>query len=98
MMKIVASQSYVIVKRSIDWNIQRTIEEEQHLILYEKQVVSATDIFPLEEVWDISFKRLSSEAGLLYLHTNKGVFPYQVKANPSSFMEKFRGIKSGFHL
>ncbi|MBM7703914.1 hypothetical protein [Metabacillus iocasae] len=91
-MSILASQPYIIVTRSIQVTQQRYIETEQHLHLYKDKVVAHEKSFYIQHVFDMSYKPLSNDSGFLYLHTNQGVFPYQVKSSPHSFIETFRKL------
>ncbi|WP_239422115.1 hypothetical protein [Bacillus sp. CGMCC 1.16541] len=91
-MTILASQPYIIITRSIEVTQQCYTETEQHLHLYQDKVVGHEKTFHIHHVFDMSFKPLSNQSGFLYLHTNQGVFSYQVKSNPQTFIETFRKL------
>jgi hypothetical protein len=44
-------------------------------------------------VIDVSYKPFSSAAGILYLHTNQGVFPFHIHSSPQTFIDTFRSLK-----
>lgn len=92
-LKIICSQPYITVKRTIEGNVQRIREKTEFLHLLEDKILSAIDQFPLESVHDVSFKQISSFTGFLYLHTNKGVYSYTVPDKPVQFMEEYHRLK-----
>lgn len=49
--------------------------------------------FELCEIYDMSFRKLTNELGILYLHTNKGLFPFKVKEEPLRFIDEFKKMK-----
>ncbi|MBM4762675.1 hypothetical protein [Bacillus sp. B15-48] len=88
------SQPYIKVHRKIEDNVQQKVEITEELILYENKIISATDQFNLNEVLDVSFKSISSTNGFLYLHTIRGVYPYQIKTNPEEFIHMYEQVKN----
>ncbi|WP_026584076.1 hypothetical protein [Bacillus sp. J33] len=92
-MRIIASHPFIVVKRTIDWNQQHYLEQEHHLYLYEDRIISPTEKFLLDEVWDMSFRASNSDIGFLYLHTNRGLFSFQVKSEPSQFINLYKELK-----
>ncbi|MEW9052045.1 MAG: hypothetical protein AB2392_12870 [Neobacillus sp.] len=92
-MRLIASQSYLTVTRLIKWNKQHYITNEHKLYLYEEKIVTNNGHFLMEEVFDITYKPFSTEFGFLYLHTNRGVFPFRTKNNPDQFIEKYERLK-----
>lgn len=92
-MKIIASLPYMIVSRSIDWNKQYFQKREEQLLLLEDKIISHINEFLMDEIWDISYRASSSEFGFFYLHTNRGLFSFHVKAEPSEFINKYQRMK-----
>lgn len=92
-MKLIASQSYITVTRSIKWNKQHFITKEQFLHLYKDKIVTTTDQFLIEEVLDISYRSSSTEFGFLYLHTVKGLFPFRINTQPYYFINLYKDLK-----
>ena len=76
---------YIAVKRDIDFSFKMPHE-----------IVSAERQFKFQNVYDISHKPFSFGGGMLYLHTNQGVFSYNIKDNPAYFIEAFKTLKSSF--
>ncbi|MCU9613399.1 hypothetical protein OEV98_07500 [Caldibacillus lycopersici] len=94
-MKIIASQPYWKVLREVDTMelVQKYIEQERHLLLYGDKIVTHHREFPLENVHDISFRAFGVGGGTLYLHTNTGLYSYQVKTSPENFINAYLSIK-----
>lgn len=85
---------YTEVERKIDYYYQlQKIATHHELTVTPKLVTTARAEFTLEQVLDVSYKPFSSEAGILYLHTNQGVFPFNIHSNPSHFIETFKSFK-----
>lgn len=95
-MKKVISHPYIIILRHVYDNKQHISEKEEYLHLYEDRVTTSQNVFFLNEIHDMSFKLFSSANGILYLHTNQGVFSYQVCSIPNKFIEAFNSLKSKF--
>jgi hypothetical protein len=91
--KLIASQCYITVTRSIEWNKQHYITNEQFLHLYEDKIVTTTNEFLIEDVLDMSYRPSSTEFGFLYLHTVQGVFPFRIKTKPYYFIDLYRDLK-----
>lgn len=85
---------YTEVERKIDLYYQmQKITTHHELTVSHQTVTSAKAEFTLSQVLDISYKPFSSEAGILYLHTNQGVFPFNIHSNPQTFINAFRSFK-----
>ncbi|RFB18374.1 hypothetical protein DZB84_05545 [Bacillus sp. HNG] len=87
-MKFIASHSYIVIQRKIEWNEQKYIETHHQLRLFEDRILSSANEFQLEHVYDVSFR-----TSFLYLHTNQGVFSYLIKEDPIEFIQAFKGLK-----
>ena len=89
-----AKIQYTLVERKIDYFYQlQKIATKHELVVTKDEVITASTAFGLHQVLDVSYKPFSSEAGILYLHTNQGVFPFHIHSNPSTFIETFRSFK-----
>ncbi|MFD2043506.1 hypothetical protein ACFSTA_03860 [Ornithinibacillus salinisoli] len=86
-MESIAEQTYYKTERQVNSIEQVDIEHERKLYLYNDRIESKHRVFLLQEVLDISYRKLGGEGGLLYLHTNSGVFSYTVKTSPQPFIE-----------
>lgn len=89
-MKIIFPQPYIKMIRTIKWNQQYVTETQHFLDLYEDKIITASQQFSLKNVFDISYRSLSLNNGFLYLHTNQGLFSYNVKTNPSLFIDEYK--------
>jgi len=89
-MKLLAEQPYVKIQRQVDGLVQRNVEMKRTLCLYDEKVTSKHREFPIEDVTDLSYRTLGADGGMLYLHTNKGVYSYIVKSSPMDFINTFR--------
>lgn len=92
-MKIIISQPYIKVLRSIENNKQLSIEKEEYLHLCEDKIITDSNVFYLKNVHDISYKILSNSTGFLYLHTNQGVFSFNVFTKAHDFIDTYRNLK-----
>ncbi|HLQ70324.1 MAG TPA: hypothetical protein VK142_00840 [Bacillota bacterium] len=89
-MKLLAEQPYIKVQRQVDGLIQKNVEMKRTLYLYDEKVVSKHREFPIQDVTDVSYRNLGTEGGMLYVHTNKGVYSYIVKSSPKNFVDTFK--------
>ncbi|MCC3355461.1 hypothetical protein [Bacillus sp. REN16] len=87
-MKFITSHPYIVILRKIEWNEQKYIETQHQLRLFEDRILSSANEFQLDNVYDVSHR-----TSFLYLHTNQGVFSYQIKEDPIKFMNAFKGLK-----
>ncbi|WP_284140563.1 MULTISPECIES: hypothetical protein [unclassified Virgibacillus] len=95
MCSLIAIQPYVKIHREVNSVEQKHVEEHRVIHLYEDRIETEHRAFSVDDVWDVSYREFGWENGLLYLHTSKGVFSYQVKESPHSFIEAFQqNIKS----
>ncbi|MFS0673418.1 hypothetical protein [Ornithinibacillus sp. 179-J 7C1 HS] len=90
-MELLAKQEYFKVERKVDRITQVDVEHKRYLELYPDKIKSKHREFPIEEILDISYREIGGEgAGLLYLHTTRGVFSYMLKSSPTHFIEIFK--------
>lgn len=88
------TQRYFTVTRKIVEGSQLVLHEEKYLRMYEDKITSCISTFLVSDVHDISYRKLTEELGILYLHTNQGLFPYKVKEEPQCFIEAFYKLKN----
>lgn len=92
-MKALATLPYYKVEREINSIQQKNVEYERTLYLYEDKLITKHREFPLETVFDMSYRELKSgEEGTLFVHTSQGVFTYIVKSDPAEFIESFKEL------
>ncbi|WP_175615213.1 hypothetical protein [Piscibacillus halophilus] len=92
---ILHKHPYFSIRREIDhFNFQqKRIEEEYWVELYKDRIVTEEKEFPIEQVFDLSYKMLSNQYGFFYLHTTKGVITLHIKDAPDEFIKKFRTVE-----
>lgn len=89
-MYLLAIQPYVKVhKQIIDAEIVYE-EEEREIYLYHDRLITRHREFSTRDISDLSFRKMGDEGGLLYVHTNRGIFSYTVTSSPDSFIKAFR--------
>jgi hypothetical protein len=91
---VIMTQQYFTVTRKIVDGTQVVLHEEQLLKMYEDKITTSASTFSFSDVHDISFRKLTKELGILYLHTNQGLFPYKVREEPRFFIETFYKLKN----
>lgn len=90
---MIMTHPYFTVTRKIVNGAQVVIQEEQLLRMYEDKITTTVSSFSFSDIHDISFRKLTKELGILYLHTNQGVFPFKVRDEPHRFIEHFYKLK-----
>lgn len=91
-MCLLAIQPYYKILREVTSIEQKDIEDERNIYLYEEKLVTEYREFPIDEVRDISYKE-AGEIGILYVHTNSGLYSYTVKTSTQKFIEVFKNHK-----
>ncbi|MBU9713793.1 hypothetical protein [Evansella tamaricis] len=92
-MNFISEHPYIRMERVVTPLEQTNVEKKCWLKLYEDRVVTETKEFLLNTIIDISFKIIRGQEGFLYLHTNQGVFTYNVKDDPKEFIQCFKEIQ-----
>ncbi|KGX89742.1 hypothetical protein N781_16105 [Pontibacillus halophilus JSM 076056 = DSM 19796] len=90
---MIASQPYVRVERKIENAKQLYSEVEESIELHEGCVKFEQKQFHIQHVYDLSVKRMAGRFFTLYVHTNQGVFTFNVHRNPDEFIEAFKQLK-----
>jgi hypothetical protein len=72
---------------------QVIIHEEQQLKMYKDKIMTSVTTFDFCDILDMSYRKLTNELGILYLHTNRGLFPFKVKEEPRCFIDEFHKMK-----
>jgi len=89
-MQVLATQSYSKIVREVTRLGKEEVEEARTMYLYPNQLVTKYHQFPIENILDMSFRKVGTSGGLLYVHTISGVFPYTVAASPEEFIRVFK--------
>ncbi|MGF9978594.1 hypothetical protein ABE042_18200 [Viridibacillus arvi] len=84
---------YHLVERITGWFEQTTNRTTHHIHLYADSVSTAKNVFKLEHIHDMSYKPFSSGSGLFYLHTNQGVFMFEIEVDPTHFIQTYKRIR-----
>jgi transposase-like protein len=90
---LLCSHVYLTVKRKIKNNEQVYEEKEELIQLFTDQIKTASDLFLIEDVLDISYRSFSNEKGLLYLHTTRGVFSFITIHQPIKLITIYKELK-----
>ncbi len=91
-LKFILSHPFIKVTRKIERNEQKTLEQEHDLELYEDRIIVGQDHFPIQDVFDMSYRFQSTLYGFLYLHTNRGVVTFIIKKDPTLFINEYRKL------
>lgn len=91
-MNWIAVQPYYKVEREVTGIEQKTVVHDRFMYLYEYKIVTGFREFPIDHVFDISYRQMGGEGGLLYLHTKQGVYSYTVNADPRKFMDAVKKL------
>lgn len=83
-------QPYYKIQREVSSIKQKDIELERNLYLYHDKVITQHREFSISEILDMSYRPFGRAGGLLYLHTLRGVFSYNVKSSPQSFIDSYK--------
>ncbi|KKB71696.1 MULTISPECIES: hypothetical protein [Bacillus] len=90
---VISAISYHKTEKIIEFNQQKYLKIKHRLNLYKDKIQSANRQFRLEHIHDISYRPFT-DAGLLYLHTNQGVFAFEINGDPGHFIHSYKKLKS----
>jgi len=90
---IISVISYFHIERNIAYNEKVQHKTIHELILLETEIISADYYFELDSVYDMSYRPVANAFGLLYLHTDQGMFTFKVETNPKLFIDQFQQLK-----
>ncbi|PSL45103.1 hypothetical protein B0H94_107108 [Salsuginibacillus halophilus] len=89
-MTLLAEMPIIWKEQKIGWT-EKYIEHRSDVIqLYSDRIEAFGESYPLDIVFDISYRREADKIGFLYLHTTKGVRTFYIHTNPESFIQQFR--------
>ncbi|WP_077298351.1 hypothetical protein [Virgibacillus pantothenticus] len=89
-MSLIAKQPYFKMERVVTSLQQEDIKRERMLYLYSNKVITQRREFHIEDVLDFSYREISNQGGILYLHSLQGVYTYTVESSPEEFIQTFR--------
>lgn len=90
---MISSLTYITMDRIIEENIQQNIATEQLIELHEDKIITSKQRLLIESVLDISYKITSTQLRVLYLHTNQGVFSFNINSDPDHFISEYEKLK-----
>ena len=90
-----AKQSYYKVIRTVFYTELRTEVDERVMYLYPDKIKTKHREFAMKDVFDMSYRQMGGGEGMLYLHTNQGVFSYNLRNHPAEILEAFTAHKKG---
>jgi len=89
-MQLIAVQPYIKVERQVTRTEQIDTKHERMIYLYNEKIMTKYREFSIDQVKDMSYRRITGNNGLLYLHTSHGVYSYTVNTSPEAFIQKFK--------
>lgn len=92
--ELISALSYTVTERIIESSEQKCKTYHYQLNLYSNRIDTATYSFAIENVFDISCKSFSGKYAILYLHTNQGVWPFNIQTDPTSFIDDYKKLRS----
>lgn len=90
---MLCSHNYLKVDRRIKDNEQVYQEYEEIIRVYDDRITTASDIFFIRDILDITFKKMSGMKGFLYLHTTRGVYSFFTNARPDRLIKVYKELK-----
>ncbi|MBM7096306.1 MULTISPECIES: hypothetical protein [Alteribacter] len=91
-MKQPVTHTYYKVQKVVNSIEQKTVEHERTITMDKEKVTTAHREFKFENVFDVSYRSIQGEEGLMYLHTSQGVYSYMVKDDPADFIAAFKEL------
>ena len=86
-MTFIVKQPYIKVIREVGSVEKIEYEDERFIYLYEDKIVTEHREFPLADVFDLSYRKVGGQGGLLFIHTNHSLYSYTVKSSPEYFID-----------
>src|SRR5699024_3230757 len=86
-MSYIAKQSYNKIIQEISRIEIKKYTETMYLYLYQDKLTTMYREFLISEIMYLSFKQMQGKGGILFLHTNHGVYSYHVINSPAAFIE-----------
>ncbi|ASS65231.1 MULTISPECIES: hypothetical protein [unclassified Paenibacillus] len=87
---MLARQRYVRMERVLNGSGMDTVVLELDLLLDREAITAEGRSFLLKDVYDISYRIVGGQLGILYLHTSSGVYPFNVEEDPAAFILAFK--------
>ncbi|QTD41316.1 hypothetical protein [Sporosarcina sp. Te-1] len=94
--ELISSLAFYKVERSVEWFEQKQQHSVHVIQLFGAKICTPSHTFALSHVHDVSYRPFSNGNGLFYLHTNQGLFTFEVKTDPTHFMTAYRKLRGDF--
>lgn len=94
--RVIQTLTYTTVEKYIEWHEQKHHKLLHKIHLYTDEISTSNRNFKLDYILDISYKPFSGKTGLFYLHTNEGVFTYEVDGDPEPFIYAYKKLRGDF--
>jgi len=91
---MLAKQRYIKMERVLNGSGMDTVVLELDLLLDGETIIAEGRSYPLKDVYDISYRIVGGQLGILYLHTSSGVYPFNVEEDPAAFILAFKRTAS----
>lgn len=92
-MGLIASHPYIKIERIVSSIEQKDVEHNRTISLYDDKVTTQHREFPIDDVFDISQKKIGADGGILYLHVKSGVFSYTIHSAADELIHAFKQVK-----
>lgn len=89
-MPLIAQHPYIKVERMLTSTSKYNMEHDRFISLYTDKVTTEHRTFPIADVIDFSYRKITTNGGILYLHSVHGVYSYTVKTSPEDFIMAFK--------
>lgn len=91
-MKALAKHSYIKVIREITKLEKIETKENRELVLYKTKLTTRHREFLIEELIKVAYRKIGEDGGLIFIHTESGVFSYTVEEIDESFIHSVNNL------
>ena len=92
MESVIATLPYYKVERNVDKLSICTVVHEHEMHLCDTCLRTAHKEIPIDNLFDISYRRMRGADGMLYLHTDQGIVSFTLKVDPCAFIEAYQRL------
>lgn len=95
-MSLLAKHAYIKVEKHVSGLRMERIRQERTLYLYRDKIVTKHREIAMDDVRDLSFRKMSGSGGVLYVHAAQGMFTYPMTERPDELLAAYHAyIKNG---
>lgn len=91
-MELIAKHPYIKVIREITKLEKIETKEDRELKLYKTKLTTRHREFPLEDLIKIASRKIGKSGGLIFIHTESGVFTYTVEIIDTNFIHTVNNL------